>query len=204
MPCLALTAAQYKQHADCTLKSAHTPCTKFIRTCSSANAMHAWPCCAKMSYCLPCLGARRAPKLCAADTAGMHREARQRLSSAHAPIKRLPFALTLELQPACDARALANVVVLRIRLPKIPGRPSPLRELLRLYSGLRTANCPAQESCKACWEALELQLARRASLWNRFHGGLQPRLIAKASSDCTRKASMVSSLLHSSADKRRW
>ena len=102
MPCLALTAAQYKQHADCTLKSAHTPCTKFILTCSSANAKHAWPCCAKMSYCLPCFGTHKAPKLCAACAADMRREARQRLSSAHAPIKCLPFASTKPAFKTCQ------------------------------------------------------------------------------------------------------
>ena len=65
MPCLALTAAQHKRHADCTIRSARTPCTKFIQTCSSANAKHAWPCCAKMSHCMPCLGTHKTPKLCA-------------------------------------------------------------------------------------------------------------------------------------------
>ena len=50
------------------------------------------------------------------------------------------------LAPACKARDLvrtpAHLVVLRIRLPKIPRRLLPLRVLPHLHPGLWTANCP--------------------------------------------------------------
>ena len=112
----------------------------------------------------------------------------------------------LQLAPAGKARDLVStpahlVVLLRIRPPKIPRRLLPLRGQQIVHLSV------VQESCQAGWEALKLQLAWRAALWNLRliprlgapPGGLQPRLMAEVSSDCTHKASMVSSLLYSSA-----